>query len=223
MLRPADTPIISWETALFTLARILFVFAGILNGVLSVLLSRHLDFCLTPKRDRRGILLPFRALLPFFLVSVLSSMAVIGLAHRNAAIGYYFLSFSRALLLAIVIMVLHHQENGWQQRGSLVKGSLQFVAAHSLAIKGVPYGLAKHCRRSWQHCGTLGWPRNPWSLSAKPAAASGPASDTTITTAPSAAKPCQGTLAITSSPGVPAMPNACVLRLKRIRSRGSSR
>jgi hypothetical protein len=64
-------------------------------------------------------------------------MAVIGLAHRNAARGYYFLSFSRALLLAIVIMVLHHQENGWQQRGSLVKGSLQFVAAHSLAIRGV--------------------------------------------------------------------------------------
>ncbi|MEB3362356.1 MAG: glycosyltransferase family 2 protein [Synechococcaceae cyanobacterium] len=146
ILRPANVPIISWENPLFTLARIPFVFAGILNGVLSVLLSRQLDFRVTPKGDRREVRLPFRALLPYALVSIFSSLAVIGLAHRSAARGYYFLALFTALLLAVVIGVivaLHHQESGWQQRSSLVKGSLLFVAALSLAITGFALRLGQ--------------------------------------------------------------------------------
>ena len=146
ILRPVDAPIISWETPLFTLARIPFVFIGIVNGVLSVLLSRRLDFRVTPKGDRRQAPLPSRALLPYALVSILSSLAVILLAHRTFARGYYFLALTTALLLAAVvgvIVVLHHQESGWRQRRSLLKGALLFVAALSLAMTGLAMRLGQ--------------------------------------------------------------------------------
>ena len=146
ILRPVDARIISWEAPLFTLARFPFVFAGILNGILSVLLSRQLDFRVTPKGDRRQAPLPFRALLPYAVISILSSLAVIVLANRTSARGYYFLALSTALLLALVIgviVVLHQQESGWSQRRSLLKGALLFVAALSLVITGVTLRLGQ--------------------------------------------------------------------------------
>ena len=146
ILRPVNAPIISWEAPLFTMARIPFVFIGILNGVLSVLLARRLDFRVTPKGDRQQVPLPFRVLLPYALVSILSSLAVILLAHRAYARGYYFLALSTALLLAAVIgiiVVLHHQESGWHQQCSLVKGTSIFVIALSLAIAGLAMRLGQ--------------------------------------------------------------------------------
>lgn len=49
LLRPANAKIFSWEYPLFTLTRVPWVFAGILNGLISLLLGKDLDFRVTPK------------------------------------------------------------------------------------------------------------------------------------------------------------------------------
>jgi cellulose synthase (UDP-forming) len=82
MLRPRDSRVISWEYPLFTFTRIPWVFAGIVNGVVSVVLKRELDFRVTPKGDSGRPRLPLRSLTPYALVSTFSSLVVIFLQNR---------------------------------------------------------------------------------------------------------------------------------------------
>jgi len=146
ILRPADAHILSWEYPLFTVSRIPFVFAGLLSGIASVLLGKQLDFRVTPKGALQEAPLPVRALLPYGLVSILSSLAVIFLAHRVYARGYYFLALISSLLMTLVIgaiLWLHHQETGRGQRRRLAQGLLLFLVSMGLAITGSALRLSQ--------------------------------------------------------------------------------
>ncbi|MFM9087922.1 MAG: glycosyltransferase family 2 protein [Cyanobium sp.] len=146
ILRPADAPILSWEYSLFTVSRIPFVFAGILSGLASVLLRKPLEFRVTPKGAEQRSPLPLRALLPYGLVSILSSLAVIFLANRIYARGYYFLALMSSLLMALVIgaiVWLHHRETGRGQRQRLAQGLLLFLFSMGLAITGSALRLSQ--------------------------------------------------------------------------------
>jgi cellulose synthase (UDP-forming) len=156
LLRPVDARILSWEYPLFTLARIPFVFAGIVDGFVSVLLGRPLDFRVTPKGADPQAPLPMRVLLPYGLVSILWSLAVILLAHRSYSRGYYFLALLSAGLLAAitgVILWLHQRETGWRPRRGVGSGWLLVLTALALALTGsalrLPQALPEILMTSW--------------------------------------------------------------------------
>ncbi|MER6100410.1 glycosyltransferase family 2 protein [Streptomyces sp. NPDC001728] len=106
LLRPKDSPVVSWEIWLFGLARWPYVAWGVGAALMQKLRPRPITFKVTPK-ERNGLeRLPLRAVAPYLLITVfLSGTALVG-QFTGPAFGYVFLCILGALSYAAVTLAV---------------------------------------------------------------------------------------------------------------------
>jgi cellulose synthase/poly-beta-1,6-N-acetylglucosamine synthase-like glycosyltransferase len=116
LLRPPRAPLVSWENWLYSLTRWPFVALGICAALLQLVRPRPVSFKVTPKQPGGLDPLPAKFVLPFIVISVLSSAAAIfGERITVAAAGYVFLSALAGAvyaLVAILVPLRHAAEVG---------------------------------------------------------------------------------------------------------------
>lgn len=113
LLRPVDAPLVSWEVALYKLARLPFLWRGALSGLWQVLTGRRTGFRVTPK-DRDDIE-PFTlAQSSWYLLLALANCGI-GLwgTVADRAFGYAGLTLFAGLcfgVVAVAVPALHAHE-----------------------------------------------------------------------------------------------------------------
>lgn len=113
LIRPAGSPIVSWQRALYAGSRFPFILLGVGAAIMESIVPRTIDFKVTPKGDVGPQPFPVRLVIPFAIVAViLAGSASIGLGSVKV-IGYVGLSLLTALsqvVLATAVTVLHAVE-----------------------------------------------------------------------------------------------------------------
>lgn len=109
ILRPASSPLICWEVALFQLVRWPWSLYGSMMGILSVARKSCMTFRVTPKGQSRSISLPWRVLFPYLAILVITFMTGIAFADAGDATGYHLfiiatqVCYSASLLGLVVV------------------------------------------------------------------------------------------------------------------------
>ncbi|MFC7221006.1 glycosyltransferase family 2 protein [Streptomyces polyrhachis] len=106
LLRPKDSPVMSWEIWLFGIARWPFVAWGVGAALLQRLRPRPVTFKVTPKKRDGLEPLPLRSVAPYLLITtLLSSTALVG-QFTGPAVGYVFLCILGAVSYAAVTLAV---------------------------------------------------------------------------------------------------------------------
>ena len=139
LLRPPHAPLVSWENWLYSLTRWPFVALGICAALLLYVRPKLVSFKVTPKQAGGLDPLPVKFVLPFIVISVLSSgAAVFGEYVTAAAAGYVFLSTLAGAVYALVaiLLPLRHAKEVGRAAGVSVLSALRATgrAATVLAI-----------------------------------------------------------------------------------------
>jgi cellulose synthase (UDP-forming) len=190
LLRPADAPVISWESILFQLVRWPWALIGCVNAVWSCVSGRENGFKVTPKRGGAEQPLPLRVIMPYLAIAAVSILPVLLVSDPGRARGYYFWALLNGfayLVVAIAVVALHIAEN---RAHATMRSILRFAAVRSAAISLVAAGLVF---AAFLHGGDgvsgITWPAPP-AASAHPvapwavAASMDAAVDVGVTTAP---------------------------------------
>ncbi|MCA9159175.1 MAG: glycosyltransferase, partial [Planctomycetales bacterium] len=90
VLRPYDSPVLSWETALFQIVRWPWALYGSVMGACTVVRRNVVEFRVTPKGAKTPSSLPWRVLVPYIVVLVLTSAPTMMVTDAGRASGYYF-------------------------------------------------------------------------------------------------------------------------------------
>ena len=109
LLRPQTAPLVSWESALFTVARWPYVALGVLAAVRGEG-RKPITFKVTPKARRELVPLPIRLTAPYLVITLVLSGAALTGEATNTAAGYVFLCVLGALCYSVVsvaVPVLH--------------------------------------------------------------------------------------------------------------------
>jgi cellulose synthase/poly-beta-1,6-N-acetylglucosamine synthase-like glycosyltransferase len=141
MLRPANAPVISWESILFQLVRWPWALIGCVNAVWGVVTGREDGFKVTPKRAGGERPLPVRVILPYLVLAAVSILPVLLVSDPGAARGYYFwalLNGAAYLAVSIAVVALHIAES---RAHSDARSMLRFAVPRSAAIAIVGAGL----------------------------------------------------------------------------------
>jgi cellulose synthase (UDP-forming) len=102
LLRPADTPLVSWENFLFAMTRWPFNAFGVIAAAVQKVRPKPITFKVTPKGAGGLDPLPVTLVLPFVAITTLLSAAALTGEIRTAAVGYVGLSLLAALTYAAV-------------------------------------------------------------------------------------------------------------------------
>lgn len=119
LLRPRNSPLFSWEAALFTLVRWPWTLYGTVMGIKSVFLPQDTVFRVTPKGDARPTSLPWRTLLPYILIVLISFAATFPCSSPGEASGYFFFIILTQIfytLSAISLVTMHYHETTKQNQ-----------------------------------------------------------------------------------------------------------
>ncbi len=120
--RPFEAKVVSWEGLVFMFARWPWSLLGIGSAIADGLRGREFAFRVTPKGGEVETRPPLRVVLPYLLISLLSSLPLLLVADAGSARGFYILSMFNALMylgVALLIVVAHSREQG--QRKSLLR------------------------------------------------------------------------------------------------------
>jgi len=131
-LRPQKAKLLSWEEILFQIARGPWILAGVFHGIFSLLTRRELNFKITPKGDRNTKLLPFKVIIPYFILGSASAIIVVVFDRSSHYWGYYFLSLINAatyLGLCVAIIWLHLYENAIPNQRHYLSYQVAAIAA----------------------------------------------------------------------------------------------
>jgi cellulose synthase/poly-beta-1,6-N-acetylglucosamine synthase-like glycosyltransferase len=140
LLRPPNSPILSWETWLYSLTRWPAVTWGVCAATLRRMRPREITFKVTPKDINRLEPLSVRLILPYVAISVVLAVAAIVGEFFNNSAGYIFLCLLGATIYAIValmIPVLHAVEAARTAAISL-RAALRSTLRIPLVIPAVP-------------------------------------------------------------------------------------
>lgn len=130
--RPSYSPLISWEAILFQLVRWPWIVIGCAHGTLSAIFKIEFNFVVTPKGKDKAKPLGFTSIFPYFLIIMVSCLAVLYLDKTLFSEGYRWLammdSTSFTVLLGVIV-VRHIMENTKNIRAllSAVPGILMFI------------------------------------------------------------------------------------------------
>ncbi|MGH2874592.1 MAG: glycosyltransferase family 2 protein [Solirubrobacteraceae bacterium] len=130
-LRPRRARPISWEMALFQLARWPWALLGCAHAVAGRIARREFSFKVTPKGAAGIKPLPARVVLPYLVIAGVSALPALSGLHAGAAHGYYLLATINAVLYAITavaVVALHVREHPRGLRLRALRGSLGKLA-----------------------------------------------------------------------------------------------
>lgn len=109
VLRPADTPIVSWEMLLHKFAIPYWIAIGCAHGLVGGLLSAHFDIKVTPKGPNGLRLLTLSHIAPFIVVATSTGASSVWLAETPVGIVVVGSAFNA--IAAVVIAALHWREH----------------------------------------------------------------------------------------------------------------
>ena len=111
LLRPVESPIFGWEAALFQVIRWPWALYGSLMGVVMAVRQQNVVFQVTPKGMTQPTSLPWKVLLPYASILILTFLPALSTGDAGAARGYYFfLILSQVIyILALFSIVLIHR------------------------------------------------------------------------------------------------------------------
>lgn len=139
LLRPKDTPLISWENYLYTLSRWPYIAWGVVAAVRNKLFPGPVSFKVTPK-SRDGLEpLPTRLMLPYIAISLVTSVAALIGEFTTQTYGYVFLCLLASMSYAIValaIPLLHAAESA-RANGVHRLTAIRFTVVGPLLIAGL--------------------------------------------------------------------------------------
>ena len=138
MLRPAESPVISWENAVFLLARWPWSLFGVIAAIRDWATGSFVDFRVTPKGQADVDPLPLRVLAPYALLSLGSALPALLVADAGSARGFYIFTIINAVIYALIlaiIVVQHERENAVKRRSF---GRRPAMAAALLAVFALP-------------------------------------------------------------------------------------
>ncbi|MCO5072334.1 MAG: cellulose synthase catalytic subunit [Rhizobiaceae bacterium] len=131
--RPVEARQFSWESTLFLYSRWPWVLYGIFAALRDWVAGSFVDFRVTPKGSRPSEAIPFRVVLPYFVLSMASLLPVIFLDDVGDARGFYFFAMLNAIIYLIILVIIlrnHAVEN----RLSLSRDTLRQCVQFSLAL-----------------------------------------------------------------------------------------
>ncbi|MBW8806121.1 MAG: glycosyltransferase [Catenulisporales bacterium] len=136
--RPANAPILAWETWLFALTGWPYAVRGVAAGIVGVLRPKPLTFKVTPKGMGGMPSLPTRLMAPYLGITLALSAVVLYGEFADRVIGYIFLCLVSSLSYAVVsvlVPLLHIRE-------SARTAGARFTAALPTARLPLALGLA---------------------------------------------------------------------------------
>lgn len=147
--RPADAKVLGWEKALFAALQWPWVLWGCLMALRDRLFGGFVDFRVTPKGATVSAVLPWRVLLPYFGLALLSLLPVLLARDVQEAAGFYIFALVNAAIytgLFLVIVLRHFREN--VVRGGLrLPGQLALQVGCVAVLGGaIGFGAADHGR-----------------------------------------------------------------------------
>jgi cellulose synthase (UDP-forming) len=104
-LRPRTAKVITWETALFQLARWPWVLAGCIAAVVGVVRGRRVEFRITPKGNGARGALSMRVMAPYWVIAGVSGSVAAFQSGAGDASGYYFLAIVTSATYATLVFV----------------------------------------------------------------------------------------------------------------------
>jgi cellulose synthase (UDP-forming) len=109
-LRPRDSGLLRWETALFQYVRWPWVLLGSLTAVIDVVCHTTTQFRVTPKGQDLAQALPVRVLVPYALLVVVSASVALLTADAGTVAGYLYLAIigSMTYAAAIGVVIFRH-------------------------------------------------------------------------------------------------------------------
>lgn len=111
VLRPINSPLLSWEAALFQIVRWPWSFYGSVMGAYMSVRRQVVEFRVTPKGGTNRVSLPWRVLCPYIAVLLLTFIPTMVISEAGRASGYYFFIILTQVFYAIALfsLVLIHQ------------------------------------------------------------------------------------------------------------------
>ncbi|MCC0033586.1 MAG: glycosyltransferase [Brucellaceae bacterium] len=145
--RPANVPIISWESMMFLLVQWPWSLLGTLYAIRDRITGKFVDFRITPKGSKEDKALPLRVLMPYMTISLISGSATALLGSDAAVWGFRIFAAVNAVAYALVVIVLvalHYRESGHTPRLAIYSAPalLAAIALLFLPLASVSdYGL----------------------------------------------------------------------------------
>ncbi|MGR3759892.1 glycosyltransferase family 2 protein [Roseobacteraceae bacterium NS-SX3] len=137
LFRPLDAKIFGWEKILFVFLQWPWVLWGCIMAVRDKLTGTFVDFRITPKGGQTRPPLPWRFLLPYLALALISLLAVLLAGNIREASGFYLLALINAAVYATAfsVMVINHcRENGIAWRPHLPRLLPQYLAIPCLVL-----------------------------------------------------------------------------------------
>jgi cellulose synthase (UDP-forming) len=113
-LRPEGAKLLSWEAALFQLARWPWVLLGVASAIRTSVFKHKVTWRVTPKQRSRAATLPVQLLMPYIGISLLSAVASLATSPKADVRGYYWFTLTNwfcYLLVVIISLYCHLKEN----------------------------------------------------------------------------------------------------------------
>lgn len=140
-LRPATSPVITWQSTLLSLARPPLVFMAVLDAALLAITQRDVAYGITFKADHASRGLGWRMLLPYYIiVAILGGSALAYILRYHAAgpaEGYAFLALTYGacyVLLIVLVTHLHRRDTLRLDHTARLRGSRTQLAAAYLTL-----------------------------------------------------------------------------------------
>ncbi|MGO4910596.1 glycosyltransferase family 2 protein [Pseudorhodobacter sp. W20_MBD10_FR17] len=114
LFRPCDAKVLGWEKAVFAALQWPWVLLGCTMALRDRLVGGFVDFRVTPKGEKVAAMVPWRVLVPYLTLAILSLLPVLFVQNAQESAGFYFFSLLNAALYTsvfCVIVVQHNREN----------------------------------------------------------------------------------------------------------------
>lgn len=114
VLRPNDTPLFSWELPVFIFARWPWSLLGSAIAINDYISKTFIDFKVTSKRQQSVPAISLKVFLPYFLISIISSCAVLYFNSAGKASGFYYFAIVNSFIylgICLLIAGMHKKEN----------------------------------------------------------------------------------------------------------------
>lgn len=112
-LRPNTSPVVTWEMALFQIVRWPWAAYGVAMGIVMAVRRRSVEFLVTPKGAHHAVSLPWKVLIPYIVVLLLTYIPALLVDDAESAKGYFFFLILAQITYVVAlfsIILIHRNE-----------------------------------------------------------------------------------------------------------------